>query len=238
MLLNFLFDLVILLSVNYILKRNIKLKRLIEGSLLGELSIIFLFINNQLLIILKILLSILMIIYTFNYKDLKYFIKNITYFYLISMLLGGAIYFLKNEFKIPYIYIIIISIFILIKYLKILTNYKIYTSYYYNIDLYFNNKDHLILNAYLDSGNCLKDPYTNKDIILVNKDKVHNKNKSLYVPFSSLNNTDLLECIKGFKLIINGKTNTNFLIGISEDKIMMDGIDCIINNNILEGLKW
>ena len=61
--------------------------------------------------------------------------------------------------------------------------------------------------------------------------------KPLFVPYNSLNNHGLLTCYKGFKIEIDGKSYDRFLIGISDEHFYMDGIDCIINNLIMEGLK-
>ena len=123
------------------------------------------------------------------------------------------------------------------KWIKCFSHFKNNGSYYYLVDVYFNQSDHMVLNAYLDTGNCLKDPYYHKDIILINQDVIGDVSNCFYVPFSSLNHKDLLRCIPGYKLEMDGKENSKFIIGISEDKIMMDGIDCVISNGILEGLK-
>ena len=96
---NYLFDLLILQTINVTLKRNINFKRLLLGSLVGSLSIIILFININILIF-KLFLSFIIIIVSFGYKDHIYFLKNILYFYFISILLGGFIYYLKVEFNI------------------------------------------------------------------------------------------------------------------------------------------
>lgn len=237
-LLNFVFDTVLLCSVNYILKRNVSIMKIVCGSFVGEISIVVLWISNYYLsFIIKIILSFLVLFVTFGYRDLSYFIKNVTYFYLVSMLLGGGIYFFQNEFKIPYFVIIIIGLFVFMKWIKNICILKNYSSYYYSVDLYINPYEHFKMNAYLDSGNCLKDPYFHRDIILVNKDLIQDRSNVIYVPFSSLNHSDLLVCINGYKLEIEGKENKKFLIGLSEDKIMMNGIDCVISMGILEGLR-
>jgi hypothetical protein len=62
-------------------------------------------------------------------------------------------------------------------------------------------------------------------------------NKPIYVPYNSLNNSGLLECYKCKYLEIDGKCYDKFLLGISNDSFFMDGIDCIINNSVMEGLR-
>ena len=96
-----------------------------------------------------------------------------------------------------------------------------------------------LFNGFLDSGNKLKDPYSNKSIIILDKNKVDDiKVRSpVYVPYNSLNNHGLLTCYKGYRIEIDGKSFDKFLIGISDEHFYMDGIDCILNNKIMEGLK-
>lgn len=254
-LINFIFDLILLLSVNYILRRNAKLIRILLGSLLGEVTFLILFINinNFILFIFKVIISVLMLIISFGYRDLKYITKNTMYFYLVSMLLGGGIDFLNNQFSysneglifnnkglgISYGLVILVSLFIFFKYVKSFNDFRSNYSNYYRCKIYFDKYKFLEVNAFLDTGNKLKDPYSNKSIILINKDKLDlmEKNNPIYVPYNSLNNHGLLTCYKALKLQIDGKEYDKFLIGVSEENFFMDGIDCIINNNVMEGLR-
>lgn len=253
-LLNFSTDLILLISVNYILRRNVKLYRLLLGSLFGTLTLFLLFIkmNNIILFLFKIIVSIIMILVSFGYKDIIYFTKNIIYFYLVSMLIGGAITFLNNQFSytnkglvfinnglsISYALILAISLFIYFIYIKCFKRLRNNYSNYYNGSLYINDNK-INVNAFLDTGNKLIDPISKKNIILINKEllKDISINNILFVPFNSLNNHGLLECIKGGRLVIDNKEYDNFLIGISNNNFFMDGIDCIINENIMEGLR-
>ncbi|MEG0826566.1 MAG: sigma-E processing peptidase SpoIIGA, partial [Bacilli bacterium] len=100
LLLNFSFDFILLLSVSIILRRNANINRLLIGSFLGSLSILFLFIhiNSFTLFIFKIIISVLMIITTFNYKNIRYFLKNFVFLYMSSIILGGFLYFLNINF--------------------------------------------------------------------------------------------------------------------------------------------
>lgn len=252
-LINFIFDLFLMMVVNTILKRNKKMFRLILSSLFGGLSILALFINfNTLtLFLFKIVISIGMIIIGFGYNDIKYFIKNITHLYLASMILGGFMYFLNINFSyrnegLIFVYkglsvniigIMILGPLILISYLKENKSLKVNYNNYYKCELYFDMKHKIVINAFLDTGNKLKDPYTNKNIILINGDLIDERIRSpMYVPYNTLNNHGLLKCYKGCLLVIDNRSTRNFLIGISENKIGIDGVDCIINNNILEEL--
>jgi len=100
-LLNLAFDFLLLVSVSYVLKRRASIKRILLGSLIGSVSVFFLFIKitNFELFIYKIIISLLMILATFSYKNFKYFINNTIYLYLCSIVLGGGLYLINNEFK-------------------------------------------------------------------------------------------------------------------------------------------
>lgn len=254
-LINFVFDLFLLVVVNKILKRNAKMLRMILGSLLGGISIIALFIpfNTITLFLFKVAISVVMLIISFGYKDTRYFFKNFIHLYLVSMLLGGFMYFLNIQLSydnkgliffhkglsINIIAMFIIGPLILISYIKENKSLKLNYNNYYTCELFLNKNHRITVNAFLDTGNKLKDPYSGKSIILLNKELFDEKKKTpIYVPYNTLNNHGLLRCYKVDKMIIENKIARNFLIGISDEKIKLDGIDCIINLNILEEIRW
>ena len=233
LILNFLFDFVSILGTSIILKRNTKIIKIIIGSILGELSCLSLFIrfNSIELILFKIVISILINLIVFGFNDIRYFSTNIYYFYLLELLLGGFLYMVKSKNIFIEILIGIIFIYYFIKNIKKLkNNYNKYIS----IKLDINNNTYK-LNAFLDTGNRLKDPYLNSPIIILNNNK-YNFNGNILVPFNTCNNEGILRCIKGSNLYVNNKRiNKRFLIGLSNN-INLDGIDCIFNEDLMEGI--
>ena len=91
---NFAFDFILLLSVSLILKRHASLKKITLGALLGSLTILVLFVpfTTLTLFLMKVLLSILIVLVTFGYKDIKYVILNMFYFYITSIIMGGFMF--------------------------------------------------------------------------------------------------------------------------------------------------
>lgn len=250
---NIFFDFILLLSISLILRRNVKIYKIILGSLVGGMSILFLFlpINKITLFFLKIIIAIFMCIITFNYKDIKYTIKNILFLYLVSVLLGGVLYLLNIEFSyknsglifyhndvsINIIIILIVSPILLYFYVKQMKDLRNNYSKYYKVNIYFKSKKNVLLNGFLDTGNNLKDPYKSRPIVIVNYNKIKkyvSKEKELLVPYTNINNDDILRCIKVDKIIINNIEYRNILVGFSLNKINIDGIDCILNNNMEE----
>ena len=254
LLLNFLFDLLLLFATGVILRRQTNLKRLLIGSLIGSITILSLFINfsSFILFLIKVLISIIMVIITFGYKDIRYTLKNMFYLYTSSIILGGFLYFLNLQFaykneglvfyfnglSINFIALIVLSPIIIYVYVKQYKEIKTNYSNYYNIDLYLKTGKILELTAFLDTGNKLKDPYKKRPIILVNKSLInidYESSNFLIVPYDSLNHQGLLKCIVPDKIFISGiGFRKNFLIGISNEEIKIDGIDCIISNSLLE----
>ena len=246
-LLNIWFDFLLLISVSILLKRNIKIKRIIIGSLIGGITFFFLFIkmNSIELLLFKIIVSILMIIATFSFKNIKYTLTNLGYFYLTSIILGGGMYllsdlfsfnnnnliFTKNGFEINYLVLVIISPIIIIYYIKYSLKLKNNYSNYHKVDLKYSGKIYH-LTGYLDTGNHLVDIYKKRRIILISINIPYNDESIIYTPYKSLNNEGILKCIKPDKLFIDKKEFNNYLIGISNDNFKIDGVNCILHSKM------
>ena len=82
----------------------------------------------------------------------------------------------------------------------------------------------------------MKDPYSKKSIILVNKNISINKDKFIYVPYKALNTSGLIKCYKPNKVIINNKEFKNCLIGVSKEYFYLEDIDCILPSCFKEDL--
>ncbi len=247
LLINFIIDLLLLLSVSFLLKRRASITRIIISSSIGSLSTLLLFVihNNFLLLIYKLLISIIMIIITFKYNNFHYFKDNLIYLYIISIILGGTIYlinnqissinngliFTSNNLKINLFLLTIITPIIIYKYLITTKNYQITYSNYYDIDIYYND---LCIKgtAFLDTGNNLKDPYFKRPIILINKELINEPVKTFLVPYSVVNNQKgLLEVFSPKKIIINNKKCKKTLLGLSD--VNINGIKIILNKEVL-----
>lgn len=244
---NFLFDFLILLSVSLALRRNIKLKKIIIGSVIGSLTTFLLFLNitSFELFIFKVIVSILMCLITFGYKNYLYTLKNIIFLYFISMVLGGTLYYLNIEFSyfheglVFYHKEISINIFVLILlspviiyiYLKQLKDLKINYSQYYRVDIVYENK--LIkLNGFLDTGNKLVDPISKKPVIVIEENNIKSLKKYTFIPLSTINDTSVIKCIKPDCVYINNIRCHNVRVGLVK-KIDMEGVGCILNPTII-----
>lgn len=251
-LINFLFDASLLFTVGLILKRKVPIKRIIFSSLIGGLSIFLLFIkiSSSVLFIVKIILGFILVIISFGYKNIYWTIKNFFYLITTSIILGGFLYFLNIQFSYkssgiifyhnglsPNIILsLILSPLILCLYVKQFKKTKNIHSKIYNIDIYFKDKRKININAYLDTGNNLYDPYKKRPIILVYEKYLQNyytNEEILLVPYESLNNKGILECIRIDKIYNNELGYIkNILIGISYEKFKIDEVECILHNSL------
>ena len=231
LIINFIIDYLLLYGTKKILKNKTSIKRILLGSIIGSISSLLMIYQNN--IIMKILLSILIIIITFGIKNI---IKNTTYFYLLSIILGGTLYlFDLNIYKLNYQILLLISPILIYLYIKENIKYKNIYLNNYIVEIYINNKLYK-LEGMIDTGNELKDPYKKRSIILVNINLDYRQFKYLFVPFNALNTQGIIPCIKPDKIIINNKIFTNYLIGLSKDKFHLNGVECILPNTIKEEL--
>ena len=233
-LLNFIYDFIILKVVSIVLKRNVKNIRIIVSSLIGEISILFLILNlnYQLLIICKIILAIIMNIIAFKYCNIRYLITNLSYFYMLSIILAGFIYYMYLN-HINYAIILLIFPIIFIIYIIQFNNKNKY-KYYYKVGIILDNNHKIIVNAYLDTGNNIIDDITLKPVIIVSKKVLKDIKikKYHYINVKVLNQVILLKCFNVKGIEINNNIIKDVVVGISNDSIGIDKIDCLLNNNL------
>ena len=248
--LNLFFDFHLLLTVNNALKRYMKLRRIFLASFVGALTTfaLFLSLDTFWLFVLKIFLGIILCILAFGMKDLRYVIENIFYFYFSSIVLGGFLYFFLftfsethsfsiHEMKLCYLFFVFLSPLILMQYVLIERRRK-RKQHVYPVTICFKNNQILNLVAFLDTGNHLEDAITKKKIVLVSEKEIPKTwtFHPYYVPYHSLNHHGILSCIRISYLEIEGKRSSNYLVGISKDLLLEDGISCILNEKCLEEL--
>ncbi len=253
LLLNFSLDFLLLLTTSILLRRRKNINRILLGSFFGGFSILLLFlkINSFELFLLKIIISIFMCIISFGYQNIKYTAKNVLYLYITSILLGGFLYFLNDQFaykkegmvfyhkglSINIVFLIIGSPIILYLYSKQAKELKNIYSKYHTITIFLKGKKYECT-GFLDTGNTLKDPYTHRPVILINKKRIIydiNEFGMILVPYKTITEEGIISCIKAEKVQIDGyKEKKNILIGEIKEEIGINGVDCILPPELLE----
>lgn len=242
------------MTVKLLLRRNVGILSIISGALIGGTSIFILFvpINSVMLFFVKIIISFIMILVTFGYRDIRYTARNFLYLYSTSMILGGFLYYLNTEFaykqeglvfyhnglSINFVVLIIASPIITYLYYKQGIYLKQNYNHYYEVTLNHQGIKQK-LNGFLDTGNHLIDPYKKRPILLIDKKKLIydiNEFKMILVPIDTANGHSLLTCINIDEVEIKsiGKRK-KVLLGLMSDSIAIDGIDCILSEKLMEG---
>lgn len=235
---NVIMDYIIIMSTSILLKRRTSYIRMILSSLIGGISSLVLFTSLNKIVI-EIVSIVIMVLISFGYKGIRYLINNILYMYILSTLLGGIIYLfnikVSNSMFLTYLIIIVISIEIMLLYIK--ENKKMRSIYnnYYKVDIYFKDREKLSLIGFVDTGNNLYDPYKKRPVIIV-PNKYIKEDKYILVPYHTINGNGLLKCIKPDIIFIDGiGYKGNVLIGFSDSFNFGDGVDVILHKDIMRG---
>lgn len=235
---NVIMDYIIIMSTSILLKRRTSYIRMILSSLIGGISSLVLFTSLNKIVI-EIVSIVIMVLISFGYKGIRYLINNILYMYILSTLLGGIIYLfnikVSNSMFLTYLIIIVISIEIMILYIK--ENKKMRSIYnnYYRVDIYFKDREKLSLIGFVDTGNNLYDPYKKRPVIIVHN-KYIKEDKYILVPYHTINGNGLLKCIKPDIIFIDDiGYKGNVLIGFSDSFNFGDGVDVILHKDIMKG---
>lgn len=235
---NIIMDAIIITSTSILLKRKTNIFRILISSLVGGISSVLMFTSLNKIFI-EITSVIIMMLITFKYENLRYTLKNIFYMYILSVLLGGLIYLFNirvttNVF-ITYLIIIIISVEVMILYVKEMKKMKNIYNNYYKVDISFKDGKKVSLIGFVDTGNNLYDPYKKRPIILLSN-KYKKEDNFILVPYYTAGGEGLLKCIKPDIIFIEGiGYKGNVLIGFSDSPKLIDGVDVILHKDLMKG---
>lgn len=201
---NFILNFIILYAVSLVIKEKACCIKLMIASLIGASYVIIYYLINfqsKWNLIFKIILSVVMVYISFMPKSFKEFIKQITFFYLVSFVFGGAslgVIYMVNAGKISIRNGIIVgnytlkTIFIgvILAFTIITVAFKFVKNRISKKDLFCNikiiiNQSKINVKAVIDTGNFLKEPITNIPVIVVEKDILRN-----FVPKEILENIE------------------------------------------------
>ncbi len=248
LILNFFLDFALLITLGLLLKRQIKIKNITLSAFIGSLSVLLLFFNITSfgLFFIKLAISLLMLLIAYPRWELKYFLYNLLFFYLISIFLGGFLYLLKVQLGYHHIGLVFISDglsinFILMFFLTPLIlffytkEHRLMKSKYNNYyDVCININNQIITGiGYIDSGNNLS--FKGHPIILLDKRKDIFKDEAYrIIPFKVASGVSLLKIYRCDEVIINNKRIKNIYLGLMNEEINIDGVDILLNNRLME----
>ncbi len=230
---NFYIDFLVLLLTSILVKKRVSKKRLIISSTIGGFSSLILFLNISVIELLIMSFMISLLIIKIAYDN----IKALLYFYLNSILIGGLIFLINNFIKLKplenYFILILITPIVLVIYKINIKSLKENYNLNYQIKLNYKGKE-ITLNAFLDTGNNLSDPYFNKPVILIN-DYSLKYDKFFYIPYSTITERGIIKavCIEELE-IIGFKKLKNVVVGLLPKQLELHKTDCLLNKRLME----
>lgn len=259
---NFILNSIIIISTAILCKSRINIKRLIISSSFGG---IFSIVNYVIIILpifnflFKIVISLIMILIAFKTSNVKKTFEQILFFYLVSFTFGGiafAFIFLlksqniiitKNLFignnSINNTVLVGVTGFLIIVLVSKILKYRIYKkNIIFDLEIFYNGKSQKI-KTMLDTGNLLKEPITQNDVIIVEKKSLINiVSKDILENMSSIINGKWIESkethLYNFVLIpFSTLGNENgLLIGFKPDYIKILKEDELLITNVFIGI--
>ena len=174
----------ILLAISRLYSFSLNRLRIIAGAVLGgifSLLILLPEINFYINLIIKLFISLVVVLISFKVYSILNFVKLVASFYLVNFVFAGAVLFVwylldsknifvKNNtvyFNISPLFFIISTLvtYSIIRFLAFLTVQKNSEQSFCNLKIEQNNKT-IDLKAKIDTGNNLKDPFSNKPVIV------------------------------------------------------------------------
>lgn len=259
---NIILNYIILISTAIISKSDIHLGRMAISSVLGGIFSILNYIydiSSYLSIFLKIFVSIVMIIISFDFDSIYKIMKKIMFFYLVSFTFGGIAFmllFLINPNNViikenqlvgtyPLKVVILAGVFgfIIINIVTIIIKNRMNKrAMICDLEIFYNGKNKKI-KTMIDTGNLLKEPITKNDVIIVEKDSLKEiisneilENIAFIVNGKWLDNAEIHSY--KFKIIpFSSLGNDNgLLIGFRPDYIKIYNENEVIRNDVLVGI--
>lgn len=250
--LNTLVNYFILLAIRKITHSYTKRWRIALGAFVGGLSSLLLFLEhlNIIMTLLKILSGVLMIAVTFEIKPIKQFVKKLFFLFAITFLFGGvtyAIYIFFDKdiliysngiiyFDVDMTFLVICSV---ISYfvITLITKYTDKKSsknkeYYITIE---NNGKSVSCTGLMDTGNNLREPFSDYPVIIVDKsifNQLYTSETTRIIPVSTVNGESIIKAFKPQNVIIGDFVTDKVYIG--ESAVSLDEYKIILNIN-LEG---
>lgn len=197
-LLNFFTDYLLLMLTGILLKRKIKKVRIVIGSAVASLYVLFIFSPYATIFyhpVVKFIFSLLIVYIAFRFKRFSYFFQNVAMFYFVAFMIGGGLFgirfFLQSESQLlngiaslqfsgfgdPISWLFVVISFPLLWYFsrERLTAIEYRTITYEqlaNVEVYIDGEI-IQLKGLIDSGNLLTDPFTKAPVMIMDITKIN-----------------------------------------------------------------
>ena len=259
---NILLNYIIILSTAILAKQKVKFLKIIFSSTIGGIFAIVTYIINLpflLGVIVKIFVSIIMMQVSFSECKVNKLIKILIFFYMVSFTFGGIafmlLYFVNPEMIVindnrfegtyPLKITIIAGTFgflIITTVAQIIKNRITKEDMICELEIFYNGKSKRI-KTMLDTGNLLKEPISNADVIIVERDSLTDifckdilENISTILKGCWLETKNIYSCkLKIIPFSSLGNDN-GLLVGFKPDYVKIYGLDEVVRNDIIIGI--
>ncbi len=248
---NTLINYCILSLTHKFLKHTTTQLRIISASLVAALSSLLVFAPIESLAMqytIKLVVNMLMCYIAFRYKSISYYIKQIIYTFVISVIFGGIMMLIYQTLK-PhnmaiindYVYfdinpiqliLISVAIYIVILMIQKLMN-KDSANTLVNLDICINNTTYNCIGK-IDTGCTVVEPFSGLPVIIIENSIINLSQitTNRLVPYKALGSSGILKAVKADKVYID-KTQINKDIYICIYNGTIDNnIKAIINSEI------
>ena len=252
---NFFLNCFILKTVSFLVKE--KCRRIWLSAFFSAcFTIVMPLLNLSILggILCEIGVMALMICLSFNFKTFKKFSKLLACCFLTLCLYGGVCFFFERLFglmKTLLFLTVITSTYILIKIIaKWRDRKRSVDNFCFDVEICANGNT-LKFKGFLDSGNMLVDPFTQKPVSLLNfrafsrlfkdveiEDIIRNTDKvkclkfAHYINFNTLNNVDKILIFQVDKIVVGQDIRENQFVGLTLKNFNQAfGTDVILHNS-------
>ncbi|WP_178668745.1 sigma-E processing peptidase SpoIIGA [uncultured Eubacterium sp.] len=252
---NFFVNLLLLQITCLISKRSPKLYRIIISSCIGSLYSLVIFADNLNAVLCelsKLLASAVMVLIAFGFRRVLVFVKQLLIFYFSSVILLGVVMLVCFIFKLRFVavnnsvmYFDVSSATLItcgvLAYIVSSIIIRLYNRSLSKNELYIlkieNGECNVTLSAFLDTGNRLREPFSNSPVIIVNSSKISAGDKQIrIVPVTTVAGTSFLQAFKPDKIILKFNSREeiieNAYIALSDD-LNDKSYNAILNYDIL-----
>lgn len=251
--LNFFFTYLLLLLTKLFNRKGTKLWRLLIASALGGVYSLVIFapkLNFLVTFAGKFTVSVIMVLVAFGFHGIKQFIKNTAIFYFSNLLLLGVVagiwlilkpngIAVKNDiiyFDIPASVLLLSGFFAYVTAILIVKihNSSISKNEIYTLTVCYQGKT-VHMYAFADSGNKLREPFSNYPVIIADRDKVPFEANRI-IPFSTVGGEGSLKAFKPDKVTVafDGNEIVTDRIYIAKSDIKSKEYSAILNPEILK----
>lgn len=253
-LVNFMMDTLLLLLVGRVIKCVRSYRHLLLASAAGAFLTCIVICSSFLPSFVKAILcytavTFLMIAVAFQIKSWRLFLKAGVFLYIFAFLTGGILQWLLPYLKTGSVFFAaaIVSFCMIKRIWSFITGFFFQQQKSFSITLFAGGQE-IPINAFMDTGNCLRDPLSGEPVHILNESVFREKwsdwgkNGFRYISFRTVAGDGVIPVIRIEKMCVHMETGEMMwinhpVIGISKEPVFMQKeYQMLLNPEILGGI--